>query len=77
MIYKIVSQTIGVEQGDIKVTHNLVEDLGADSLNLVEIVMAIEEEYEIEIPDDEFDQLKTIGSIIRYINRRQTGVGKY
>ena len=71
MIYKIVAETLGIDQDDIESKHNLTNDLGADSLNLVEIVMGLEEEYGIEIPDDEAEQLTTIGSIERYIDHSQ------
>ena len=67
MIYKIVAETLGIDQDDVKSKHDIVKDLGADSLNLVEIIMALEEEYGIEIPDDEAEQLTTIGDIERYI----------
>jgi acyl carrier protein len=71
MIYKIIAKALEMDQDDIKSTHDLVKDLGADSLNLVEIIMAVEEDYDIEIPDDDFDQLTTVGSIIRYIDQSQ------
>jgi acyl carrier protein len=70
MIYKIVAETLGIDQDDIESKHDIVKDLGADSLNLVEIIMSLEEEYEIEIPDDEAEHLTTIGSIERYINEK-------
>ena len=71
MIYKIIAQTLGINQDDIEPKHDIVKDLGADSLNIVEIIMAIEEEYEIEIPDEDVDQLTTIGSIQEYIEQQQ------
>ena len=70
MIYKIVAETLGIDQDDIESKHDIVKDLGADSLNLVEIVMSLEEEYEIEIPDDEAEHLTTISAIERYINEK-------
>jgi acyl carrier protein len=71
MIYKIVAETLGIDQDDIESKHDIVKDLGADSLNLVEIIMTLEEEYKIEIPDDEAEHLTTIGAIERYIEQRQ------
>jgi len=71
MIYKIIAQTLGIDQNDIESKHDLVNDLGADSLNIVEIVMSVEEEYEIEIPDEEVEKLTTVGSIIKYIDHSQ------
>ena len=71
MIYKIIVQTLEINQANIESKHDLVKDLGADSLNIVEIIMAIEEEYEIEIPDEDVDQLTTIGSIQEYREQQQ------
>jgi|TARA_B110000438_G_C15156933_1_gene370051 acyl carrier protein len=71
MIYKIIAQTLEINQANIESKHDLVKDLGADSLNIVEIIMAIEEEYEIEIPDEDVDQLTTIGSILEYIEQQK------
>ena len=71
MIYKIIAQALEINQDNIKSEHDLVKDLGADSLNIVEIIMAIEEDYEIEIPDEDFDEMTTIGSILEYIEQRQ------
>ena len=68
MIYKIIAKALEMDQDDIKSTHDLVKDLGADSLNIVEIIMAIEEEYEIEIPDDDVEKLTTVSSIVSYIS---------
>jgi acyl carrier protein len=70
MIQEIIAKTLGINQNDIKDTHDLVNDLGADSLNIVEIVMEIEEEYNIEIPDEDVEQLTTVQSIIEYIEQR-------
>jgi len=71
MIQEIIAKTLGINQNDIKDTHDLVKDLGADSLNIVEIVMSVEENYEIEIPDDDVVELTTVRSIIEYIEQRQ------
>lgn len=70
MIHEIIAKTLGINQNDIKDTHDLINDLGADSLNIVEIVMDIEEEYNIEIPDEDAEQLTTVQSIIEYIEQR-------
>jgi acyl carrier protein len=61
MIYKIVAETLGIDQDDIESKHDIVKDLGADSLNLVEIIMTL---------DDEAEHLTTIGAIERYINEK-------
>lgn len=67
MIEKIIAETIPCDQKMIKDKSRFVEDLGADSLNIVEIVMAIEEEFEIEIPDEEAENLHTVGQVKQYI----------
>mgnify|MGYP003956587925 CR=1 FL=1 len=67
MIEKIISEAIGCDQGMVQDHSKFVDDLGADSLNIVEIVMAVEEEYEIEIPDEDAEQLFTVGELKQYI----------
>ena len=67
MIEKIIADTLGCDQDAVKDESNFVEDLGADSLNIVEIVMALEEEFEIEIPDEDAETLHTVGALKQYI----------
>ena len=67
MIEKIIAETIPCDQKIIKDESRLVEDLGADSLNIVEMIMQIEEDFEIEIPDEESENLHTVGQIKQYI----------
>jgi acyl carrier protein len=67
MIEKIIAEAIPCDQKMIKDESRFVEDLGADSLNIVEIVMAIEEEFEMEIPDEEAENLHTVGQVKQYI----------
>jgi len=71
MIEKIIAETIGCDQDLIKEKSKFVEDLGADSLNIVEIVMAIEDEFEMEIPDDDAEELLTVGDLRKYIEENQ------
>lgn len=66
-VKKIVSTHLGVDYEGVK--GNLIEDLGADSLDLVEMVMVLEEEFNIEIPDDEAEELKTVEQIVNYISK--------
>lgn len=63
-VIKVVSQQLDVDFADIKPEHHLIDDLKADSLDFVELVMAIEMEFEIEIPDSEAEKLMTVQSII-------------
>ena len=67
MIEKIVAQTLGCSQDSIKDESNFVNDLGADSLNIVVIVMAIEEEFDVSIPDEDAETLHTVGAVKQYI----------
>ena len=67
MIEKIIAENLGIDQGMIKDESNFVNDLGADSLNIVEVIMGIEKEYEIEIPDEDVESLHTVGDLKKYI----------
>ena len=67
MVEKIIAENLNIEQESIKDESNFVNDLGADSLNIVEVVMGIENEYEIEIPDEDVESLHTVGDLKQYI----------
>jgi len=67
MIEKIIAENLGIDQGMIKDESNFVNDLGADSLNIVEVIMSIEEEFDIEIPDEDAETLHTVGELKQYI----------
>ena len=67
-IKPIVADKLGIKADDIKMESNFINDLGADSLGLVDITMALEEEYGLEIPDEEASKLITIKSMIDYIS---------
>jgi len=67
MIEKIIAENLGIKIDSIKDNSNFVNDLGADSLNIVEVIMAIEEEFDIEIPDDDVEVLHTVGQLKQYI----------
>ena len=56
----IIAEQLGVSEEEIKATSSFIEDLGADSLDIVELVMAMEEEFEVEIPDEEAENIKTV-----------------
>jgi acyl carrier protein len=64
----IIAEQLGVAEGEIKSTSRFVEDLGADSLDIVELVMAMEEKFEVEIPDDQAENIKTVQDAVDYIN---------
>src|SRR6184192_2110548 len=67
-VKKIVAEQLGVAEADIKNESSFVEDLGADSLDNVELVMALEEEFETEIPDEEAEKITTVQQAIDYVN---------
>ncbi len=66
-VKKIVAEQLGVKEEDVKAASSFVEDLGADSLDTVELVMALEEEFETEIPDEDAEKLTTVQVAIDYI----------
>ena len=63
----IIAEQLGVDEEDVKMETHLMKDLEADSLDAVEIIMAIEEEYGIEVPDEEAEKFATIGDIVKYV----------
>lgn len=63
-VKKIIVEQLGVKEEDVKPEASFVEDLGADSLDTVELVMALEEEFDIEIPDEEAEKITTVQSAI-------------
>jgi acyl carrier protein len=67
-IKKIVAEQLGVNETDVKSESSFVDDLGADSLDTVELVMALEEEFECEIPDEQAEKINTVQQAIDYIN---------
>jgi acyl carrier protein len=66
-VKSIIADQLGVGEDEIKMEKSFIEDLGADSLDIVELVMTMEEEFEIEIPDEEAENIKTVGDAINYI----------
>jgi acyl carrier protein len=66
-VKKVVMEQLGVSEGEIKREASFVDDLGADSLDTVELVMALEEAFGMEIPDEDAEKIKTIGDTVSYI----------
>jgi acyl carrier protein len=66
-VKKIVAEQLGVKEEEIKTESSFVDDLGADSLDTVELVMALEEEFETEIPDEEAEKITTVQQAIDYV----------
>ena len=70
-VKKIVAEQLGVKEEEVVNTASFVEDLGADSLDTVELVMALEEEFETEIPDEEAEKITTVQAAIDYVTNHQ------
>ncbi|MGC6404492.1 MAG: acyl carrier protein [Candidatus Comchoanobacterales bacterium] len=70
-VKKIVVEQLGVNEEEVKSEASFVDDLGADSLDTVELVMALEEEFETEIPDEEAEKITTVQQAIDYIKNHQ------
>ncbi len=70
-VKKIVCEQLGVKEADVQATSKFVEDLGADSLDTVELVMALEEEFETEIPDEDAEKITTVQDAIDFILAHQ------
>ena len=69
-VKKIIAEQLGVEEEEVTLEAHFVEDLGADSLDTVELVMALEEEFEIEIPDEDAEKILTVGKALDYIKEK-------
>ena len=68
-IKEIIVEQLGVDESQITIEASFVDDLGADSLDLVELIMSMEEEFDIEIPDEEAEKLVTVKDAFDYINK--------
>lgn len=66
----IVVEQLGVEADDVTIDSTFIDDLGADSLDIVELIMAFEEEFSVEIPDDEAEKIKTVKDVVDYIDKK-------
>jgi acyl carrier protein len=70
-VKKIIVDQLGVEADKVKEDSSFIDDLGADSLDIVELIMAFEEEFDIEISDEEAEKIKVVGDVIRYLEDKQ------
>ncbi|HZK10827.1 MAG TPA: acyl carrier protein [Atribacterota bacterium] len=68
-VKKIIVDQLGIDESKIKDNSSFVDDLGADSLDIVELIMAFEEEFDIEIPDEDAEKMKTIEDAIKYLSK--------
>lgn len=69
-VKEIISQQLDVEVDSLKEEATFIEDLGADSLAIVELVLAFEDQFEIDIPDEDTDKIRTVGDAVKYIKER-------
>jgi acyl carrier protein len=70
-VKSILSEQFDAEEDTITPETNIQDDLGADSLDVVDLLMSIEDEFDIEIPDDQVENLKTVGELVKYIEEHQ------
>ncbi|HER24210.1 MAG TPA: acyl carrier protein [Candidatus Atribacteria bacterium] len=68
-IKKIIVDQLGVDESKITEDSSFVDDLGADSLDIVELIMAFEEEFDLEIPDEDAEKIKTVGDVVKYLSK--------
>ncbi len=66
-VKKMIVEQLGVNEAEVVPEAKFIDDLGADSLDIVELIMALEDEYGIEIPDEDAEKIETVGDAIRYI----------
>lgn len=71
-VKKIVVEQLGVKEEEVSANASFVDDLGADSLDTVELVMAFEEEFNVEVPDEDAEKLQTVGDVIKYIEDKSS-----
>lgn len=64
----IIVDQLGVDESEVKMESAFIDDLGADSLDIVELIMALEEEFDLEIPDEEAEKISTVGDAVNYIS---------
>ena len=67
----IIVETLGCEAEQVTLEATLTDDLGADSLDVVDLVMALEDEFDVEIPEDQVENIKTVGDIVKFIEDKQ------
>ena len=72
-VKRIIKEQLDVDEADIKPESTFIDDLGADSLGLVELVLAFEEAFEIDIPDEDTEQIRTVQDAVNYIQKHSSG----
>ena len=72
-VKEIVVEQLGVDEADVAMDSTFIDDLGADSLDIVELIMAFEEEFNIEIPDEEAEKIRTVKNAVEFIDKEKQG----
>ena len=70
-VKEVIVDQLGVEDESVTAETSFIDDLGADSLDIVELIMALEEEFDLQIPDSEAEKIATVGDVIEYIKKNQ------
>ena len=70
-VKEVIVDQLGVEEDIIKLDTSFIDDLGADSLDIVELIMSLEEEFDIQIPDGDAEKISTVGDVVEYIKNNQ------
>lgn len=68
-IRKILCEQLDIEEDTVSMESNIAEDLGADSMDVVDLIMSIEDEFEVEVPDEKIESIKTVGDVVNYIEQ--------
>ncbi len=68
-IRKILCEQLDIEEDAVSMESNIAEDLGADSMDVVDLIMSIEDEFEVEVPDEKIESIKTVGDVVNYIEQ--------
>lgn len=69
-VRSILVGQLGVDEDKVKMDASIVDDLGADSLDVVDLIMSLEEEFDVEIPDEDVEGMKTVGDVVKYIEAK-------
>ncbi len=67
---ELICEQLGVDEDRVKTEASFIDDLGADSLDIVELIMTMEEKFGLEIPDDEAEKLRTVGDVVTFLNSK-------
>ncbi len=66
-VKKIINEQLGLSEDEITMDSNFLEDLGADSLELIDLIMALETEFDLEVPEEDIEEIETVGDVVAYI----------